>query len=80
MANWIVELEPGVFLAPGDGDPARTLVAEHARVFESHPRAARAIVDARKHRPFEGARIALAPLSPTDSDEDDGDSGYCVDW
>lgn len=61
MSNWIVELEPGVFLAATQGDPGRTLVAENAVVFPSHPRASRALRDAQKVRPFEQGRVTLAP-------------------
>ena len=38
MSNWIVELEPGVFLAATEGDPGRTLQPENAVVFPSHLR------------------------------------------
>lgn len=72
MAKWIVELEPGVFLAPTDGDLKRTPAAENAQAFESHPRARRALLNAQKIQPFERARVTLAPLEP----------GYCgrVEW
>lgn len=72
MANWIVELEPGVFLADGEGDPPKTLAADNAHVFASYPRACLGIAAARHNRSFERARVTLAPLSPTDSDADDG--------
>lgn len=72
MAKWIVELEPGVYLADGEGDPPRTLEAASARVFGSHPRACTGIKTARNYRPFEHARVTLAPLSSDDSDPDDG--------
>lgn len=62
MANWIVELEPGVFLAPISGDPGRTLDARNAKVFDSHPRARLALLAAQKMRPFEAARVKLAPM------------------
>ena len=62
MSNWIVELEPGVFLADGDGDPPRSLSNENAAVFSSHPRARIALMNAQKHRPFAGASVTLAPL------------------
>jgi hypothetical protein len=62
--KWIVELEPGVFLANAEGDPGRTLDAANAKVFDSHPRACIALlVDARKYRPFLAARVTLAPLT-----------------
>jgi len=61
MANWIVELEPGVYIAPWSGDPGRTLEAQNARVYDSHPRARLALLAAQKLRPFEEARVTLAP-------------------
>lgn len=61
MANWIVELEPGVYLAPWRGDPGRTLEAKSALVYDSHPRARLALLAAQKLRPFERARVTLAP-------------------
>ena len=64
MAKWIIELEPGVFLVAADGDPGRTLQAENATVFISHPRARNALLSARKYRPFKKAKVTLAPLTP----------------
>ncbi len=61
MPNWIVELEPGVFLAETYGDPGRTLQIEHAVTYSSHARASRALRDAQKLRPFEFGRVTLAP-------------------
>lgn len=69
MANWIVELEPGVYLAPTEGDPGRTLRQEHATVFASHPRARRALIEARRFRPFADGRVTLAPLVEPPNDE-----------
>lgn len=57
MASWIVELEPGVFLAPISGDPGRTLDARNARAYESHRRARLALLAAQEIRPFERARV-----------------------
>lgn len=62
MANWIVELEPGVYLAPWSGDPGRCLDARNAQVYASHPRARLALRAAQKLRPFEKARVTPAPL------------------
>ena len=70
MPNWIVELEPGVFLAATEGDPGRTLQPENAVVFPSHPRASKALRDAQKVRPFEHGRVRLAP---DDNDQPSGD-------
>jgi hypothetical protein len=61
MAKWIVELEPGVYLASLSGDPGRTLQVQHACVYDSHPRARTALLAAQKLRPFERARVTLAP-------------------
>ena len=69
MANWIVELEPGVFLAPISGDPGRTLDASNASVYSSHPRARIALRAAQKLRPFEQARVTLAPLPLTPNEK-----------
>lgn len=44
----IVEIEDGVWLAPWDGDPGRTLVKENAKVFRKESTAIRAIEAARK--------------------------------
>jgi hypothetical protein len=52
-----VELEKGVYLADGDGDPARTLVEENAKRFPTMLDAARVLTEARKYRPFEKACI-----------------------
>ena len=62
MTKFIVEIEPGVFLAPIEGDPGRTLVSENAKVFESHKKARIALLCAQKVRPFKIARVTLAPL------------------
>lgn len=71
MARWIVELEPGVFLADGDGDPPRTLDSTTAREFQTHPSACRGLSGARAYRPFQGARVTLGPNSEDDSDAED---------
>jgi hypothetical protein len=55
--SWIVELEPGVWIAPISGDPGRTLVVEHATVFSSRKLAGRALDDARSYRPFKGGGL-----------------------
>lgn len=52
-----VLLETGVWLADGDGDPARTLVEENAREFDSTIKAYKALKDARKYRPFPNAEL-----------------------
>lgn len=60
MPKWIVELEPGVYLADGDGDPPRTLAKTSALQFSSHPRACIARNKAREFRPFAQAKVMLA--------------------
>lgn len=53
----IIELEEGVWLADGEGDPPRTLVMENAKDFANMKEATEALAKARKSRPFIGARI-----------------------
>lgn len=55
---YIVELEPGVWLAPWAGDPGRTVVREKASVFASVTDANTALASARRYRPFASAIIA----------------------
>lgn len=55
-ATWIVELEPGVWLAAVAGDPARTLVEDNSKRFNTRARALQALRDARKYRPFANAK------------------------
>ncbi len=45
--GYIVELQPGCWLAPWSGDPGRTLVRASAKTFDSESAARRAI---RRHR------------------------------
>lgn len=52
-----VQLEKGVWLADGDGDPSRTLVEENAKEFNSNDKAIRALSKARKYRSFKNAVI-----------------------
>lgn len=52
----IVELEKGVWLADGEGDPPRTLVKENAKEFDMDE-ALKALAEARKFRPFKKAEI-----------------------
>lgn len=49
---WIVEIEPGVWLAPWLGDPGRTCVKRSAKRFMSEPVALKALSRARsiQHR------------------------------
>ena len=54
---WIIELERGVYLADGDGDPPRTLVRKFCRRFDSLAAAREALAEARRYREFENALI-----------------------
>lgn len=53
----IVELEEGVWLAPWDGDPGRTLKKESAKIFECGFSAMKALLAAKELRPFKNASI-----------------------
>ncbi len=57
---YIVELEFGVWLAPWDGDPGRTLKKESARKFHTKADANYYLTQARMYRPFEFAKVVLA--------------------
>ena len=52
-----VELEKGVWLADGTGDPPRTLVKESAKEFDNINDALAALAEAREFRPFKNAAI-----------------------
>lgn len=60
-AAWVVELEPGVWLAPWDGDPGRTLVLDSATRYPSYVAAERALKQAQKHRTFLTPEIREVP-------------------
>ena len=55
--NYQVELEDGVWLAPWDGDPGRTLNRDFADLFYTVKDAEAAIDKAREYRPFKMARL-----------------------
>ena len=57
--NWILELEPGVWLADASGDPGRTLRKESARKFKTRRGAVNALTAARRQarKQFETADI-----------------------
>lgn len=57
MSEWVVQLEPGVWLAAVEGDPGRTIVRNNAQPFESLFAAAKALTAARKYRRFANASI-----------------------
>jgi len=52
-----IELESGVWLADGEGDPARTLDENNAKEFKTLKEARTALEEARKYRPFKNAVI-----------------------
>lgn len=54
---WVVELENGVWLADGHGDPCRTLLFANARRFSTHAEAKWELKRARRWRRFRAARI-----------------------
>lgn len=56
--RWIVELEPGVWLAPWAGDPGRTCCQGSAMVFRTEAAARRALSRARAWRPFLAALVS----------------------
>ena len=55
--SFIAELETNVWIAKGNGDPARTIVKKNARKFKTHLKAEREIINARKYRAFLNAKI-----------------------
>ena len=55
--DYIVELEPGVWIAPIVGDPGRTLDRASATRFHSELWAKAALRKAREYRPFLSAQI-----------------------
>lgn len=57
MRNWIVELEPGVWLADGYGEPGHTTAKGSAKRFPSHRSAKITLLWARTFRPLKGAKI-----------------------
>ena len=61
----IVQLEPGVWLRDGTGDPCRTVCKENATVYPSDKAATIALLDARKYRPFRRAKLQTAEVGET---------------
>lgn len=66
MNEWIVELEPGVWLAPWSGDPGRTLVEATAKRYKERRNAVYALTRARRYRPFRCARIVEVRMHLTE--------------
>ena len=57
VAGYVVELEDGVWIAPWEGDPGRTLVLEHADIFPTGELAYKALAKACRYRNFTGAKV-----------------------
>ena len=55
--RFVVELEKGLYLASGQGDPSRTLSLENACLFCDVDEAENSISKARKYRPFKNAKV-----------------------
>ena len=55
--GWVVQIEPGVWLSPWQGDPGRTLVLENAKRFKSAHAGECALRQARRWRAFAGAFV-----------------------
>lgn len=55
--RWFVELEPGVWLTEGEGDPPRTLDFHHANSWRSIVTAEKHLAAARTYRPFPNAQL-----------------------
>lgn len=53
----VIELEPGVWMSEGEGDPPRTLNKEYAYEFRTMESAIKALKMARQFRAFEKAQI-----------------------
>ena len=61
---FIVELENGVFIAPWEGDPGRTLVEANARRYRNEKSAQQALWQAREYREFKNATIRHVATRP----------------
>jgi hypothetical protein len=59
--KYIVELQPGCWIAPWQGDPGRTLVERSARRYVSVESAQRALKKARFYSPFVNAKLVEVP-------------------
>ena len=57
---YIVQLEKGVYIAPWEGDPGRTVIKQHAKQFKTEKEGIQALIEAKKYRPFlQGMVISL---------------------
>ena len=57
--HYIVKLEEGVWLAPWEGNPGRTLKIENATKYYIRENAEKALSDALKYRSFSDPEIEL---------------------
>ncbi len=55
--EYLVVLEEGVYIAPWDGDPGRTLKKENAEIFKTKPAAHKALEAAQTYRTFNTAKV-----------------------
>lgn len=73
MTRYIVEIEPGCWLAPWTGDPGRTTQMDSAKVFTSEAGAKAAIarmVRDNTHRTLTRARVVKVTITVTVVDEE----------
>ncbi len=75
---WIIELEQGVYLAEGEGDPPRTLQRDFAARYRSAAKAATALRNARKFRPFADAIIRCRMCETATTKEARRDGGAAI--
>ena len=64
MSKWVVELEPGVWIANFDGDPGRAVILKNAQQFDNMQSAGKALTAAREYRPFKTAMICGVNKEP----------------
>lgn len=73
----IVELDPGVYLASGAGDPSLTLLKDNAKRFCSYAKATSGLLKARRYRDFISARIIECDGTSHATVEDDRSCHEC---
>ena len=61
--GFLVQLEDGVWLADGEGDPPRTLLRDNSKYFHTQMAAYAALAKARKYRPFMSAVVTSSELA-----------------
>lgn len=55
--KFVIELQPGCWIAAMEGDPGRTLKRQNAKVFKNLSQAVNALANARQYRHFKLAKI-----------------------